>query len=155
MLIAAGAPARAGSSWKILLEGGEITGPCAPISAGRFPTVNILAVAPALGIHATVSGQAVTIVDSHAVEWHARNGSLSLDSAGKTMPLSSSVRVLGGAVYLPMDAVADLAGLQLDLDSKGQRAELSRPKPPKVKAAEFSDAGGWEGISVEKTAEEK
>jgi protocatechuate 3,4-dioxygenase beta subunit len=145
-LSAAAAPA----GWKFSLEGVDLTAAAAPIECGDQPCVNLLALAPALGLEVSVEGEELRLTDSAGREWEGPNGAASLESAEKSLPLTCPLLLQGGIAYLPVEAVAELAGLHLDLDREARRASLGRPRTGEAPLPE-----GWQLFSLEKTAEEK
>src|SRR5687768_10799185 len=98
-MAAASSPASAG--WKILLDTSDITAPCAPIPAGKIPGINIVAVAPILGIQARISGQTAVIIDANGNEWRGRSGGLSLEGTARSLVLTAPLRLFGNAIYVP------------------------------------------------------
>jgi protocatechuate 3,4-dioxygenase beta subunit len=141
------------ASWKITLDGGDITGPSAPIDGGAVPLINILSVAPALGLQARVTLNGFTVVDARGIEWLGRGGGPTLEALGRSLSLTVNARIFAGAVYLPVDAAAELAGLQVRVDAAKTVASLARTADTPRPAPD--SPGGWEGIIVEKSALEK
>ncbi|MHB1461834.1 MAG: carboxypeptidase regulatory-like domain-containing protein [Armatimonadota bacterium] len=145
------------ASWHIYLDGADITGPAAPITRGESATVNVVALETALGFTTSLSSDTLTIIDANGTEWHARSGDGTLESGGRTLTLDSPLLIMAPAAYLPLSAVAEVAGLQLKLDHEKRRAELttSKQQPSEQPAEQPSElADGWESISIEKTPEE-
>ena len=52
----------------------------------------------------------VTIRDANGVQWQTMNGAVRLDGPLESRSLTSPVQVAQDAVFLPLDAIAQLAG---------------------------------------------
>ena len=137
--------------WHITLDGADITGPAAPLDWHKVPGVNIMALAPALGLSVIVTEDELALRDLSGIEWRARNGDASLTATGRSWPLSFPLLIQGTVAYLPLDAIAEIAGLRLKVDSSTKQAGLGssqREAPP-------SAPEGWEGFTLEKPATEQ
>ena len=152
-LVLAVAPARASAGWQIVCDGSDITAACAPIPAGKLPAVNITAIAPVLGVQARVTGNGAVIADAQGNEWRGQNGALALDGTARSLVLSAPLRILGSAVYVPVDSAAQLAALSLSITD--DKVVLTRAAPAKEAADKVAEAPGWEGLTIKKTDEEK
>ncbi len=133
------APLHASASWQVSLDGRDVTSAASPIIGGDGPSLDIAALGPALGIRAQVSGQALLVVDGKGYEWSARSGAYLLASASKTISLSRPLRILGGAAYLPVTAVAELAGISVRIDKVNRVVEFTSPGVKSI-----SEAAGWQ-----------
>ena len=137
--------------WHITLDGADITGPAAPLDWQKVPGVNITALAPALGLSVAVTEDELALRDLSGIEWRARNGDASLTATGRSWPLSFPLLIQGTAAYLPLDTIAEIAGLRLNVDSSTKQAGLGssqREAPP-------SAPEGWEPFTLEKSAAEQ
>ena len=152
----------ADAAWRVWLEQTEITAAAAPLDHGNMPEVNVMLLAPYLGVTADVRGGELTLTDIRGGTWRTRNGGAWLESDHASLPMSSPALVQGATAYLPLAAAAEVAGLQCEIDPVAHRAILSRATPEAAEGdSPASSAGtevaddGWQTFSIEKTAEEK
>lgn len=87
------------------------------------PSADAHLLAPDLSLAVSNRNGVVAIRDSNGVEWQTADGSLRLDGPIGSRSLSSPVLVKQDAVFLPLDAVATLAGRTLVVEERG-RARL-------------------------------
>ena len=144
------APVRA--AWRVMLGEADIAAAGAPVDARGISLIDVLATATALGIRAEVTESALTVVDSSGEQFNTMQGSLSLTSSSRTIPLSSAAIVANGNAFIPLEAVAELAGLAVNIDPAAQRAVLSRAAAysgmPYVLLE--SSAEGWQSFTLPK-----
>ncbi|MDO8682554.1 MAG: stalk domain-containing protein [Armatimonadota bacterium] len=136
-------------SWRIYLDEADITGPAAPITHWDAPAINVSALGSALGLDISINGNELLLIDSHGTEWRARGGDNSLNSAGRTLFLDHPALILATAAYIPINAIAEIAGLQLKVDRDTRRADLRslRNEPPAL-------ADGWQTLTIKKSPQE-
>jgi len=109
------------TSWRIYLDDADITGPAAPIAQGDDPAVNVYALATALGLQSSVSGNELLLTDSLGTKWSARGGDSVLESPEKTLILDHPAVIQSSIAYIPIKAVAELTGLGLKVDKDARR----------------------------------
>jgi hypothetical protein len=139
--------------------------------ASGMPMADVHLLAPDLSLAVSARNDAVAIRDVNGVEWQTANGSTRLDGPLESRPLVSPVMVMQDSVFLPLDAIAQLAGRNLVLEDRGRAllmppatAASSRPSPsaststPAAAKPAGGDIGGplgWQAFDVPKTAEER
>jgi hypothetical protein len=149
-LLLCGLAAPAFASWKIIIRGTDATQLAAPIDHAGAPDVNVSALAAALGMQVRVIGGDAVLFDAKGTEWRGRAGSLAFETIGRSLPLRSPLLLQGTVLFLPLETVAELAGLRLDIDPAAQRAILGDVAPPAG-----SRPGGLQAFTLEKTPAEK
>ena len=137
-----------------------------------------------LNFSVSARGDSVSICDANGTEWQTANGSTRLDGPVESRVLSSAVEVVQESVFLPLDAISELAGRKLVLEDRRRAFLLPAPAPAPgrmeecggarmrtcartVSAAAASDAAaapaaastraplGWQSFDIPKTAEER
>lgn len=136
--------------WQVALRGVDVTARADPMERGGSLLVDLSALAPALGVSVRADGEEIVIRDVHGTEWRAADGALFLGAATRRLPLKYPIRIIGTSTYLPIDAVAELAGLELVLSPIDKTAYLDPPQPGAEPVP-----GGWQTFTLEKTPEEK
>jgi hypothetical protein len=152
-------PAQA--AWRVWLGETEMTALAAPLDRGNMPEVNVVLLGPPLGLAPAIRGDELTLTGSGGKVWRVRNSDMWLESDSGGVPLSSPALIQGAAAYLPLAAVAEVAGLECKLDSANQRVDLS-PKQSQTQEGGDSafgldsglSADGWQAFTVKKTAQE-
>ena len=148
------------------------------------PSADAHLLAPDLSLAVSSRNGVVAIRDTNGVEWRTTDGSLRLDGPLESRSLSSPVVVKQDAVYLPLDAVASLAGRTLVVEERGRARLVPSAVPahaaaPRAAAASATNAAvattttgtaatagattagdvrgpqGWEHFSLPKTADER
>lgn len=137
----------AAASWKVSFEGSDITGPAAPIDRRDAPLVNVVTMGPAIALAANVLDNQLEITDAAGTVWKASSGDISLCSDTAALPLKSAVIVQGSTAYLPVDALAEVAGLKLEIDSVARTVAFS------ARGSSEKLADGWEALVMPKPAE--
>lgn len=135
--------------WRITLDGADITGLAAPLDRHSIPLVNVVAIGPAVALAANVLDDQLIITDAAGVTWKTSNGDISLHSDTTALPLKAAMMLQGNAAYLPVDAVAEIANLKLEIDLESRTAILSS------RQSDSSAVGdGWEPLVVAKQPSE-
>jgi len=140
------------ADWKILLVDKDISLPAAPQDHANMPFVNVEALAPLLRLRVLISAQEVLIFDHEGVVWHAQTGEFQLLSSGRSLALKLPLYVRGTAPYLPLDVVAELSGMRLQLDTAGQRATLLPATSTTARSPADSD---WQPFTLDKTPQQR
>ncbi len=139
--LAAGAPPEA---WRISVRGQDVTRAADPRLEGGVLRVDAVALGPSLPLLVRTAGRTVRVRDSTGIEWQGAAGDSLLTAAGRSLPLDRPVRIEGPSAYLPTAAVAELAGLALELDPGSRTAAfLDRATPA---------PSGWQTLMVPKPA---
>jgi len=139
--------------------------------ANGMPMADVHLLAPDLNLAVSAHNDAVAIRDVNGVEWQTSNGSTRLDGPLESRPIVSPVMVMQDSVFLPLDAIAQLAGRSLVLEDRGRAllmptapAASSRPSPSsspsastaaKASAGDIGGPSGWQAFDVPKTAGER
>lgn len=131
-----------------LASGGETT--LATKTIGAVLMADLAAAARDLEVLVQAQDGRAVIRDRNGVEWRASDGSLLLEGPSAPRVLESPAVIRGGSVYLPLQAIATLAGRTLVL--KNGNAVLLRPMPDRV--ADVRGPDGWQTVSIRKTAAE-
>ncbi|MHB9023647.1 MAG: carboxypeptidase regulatory-like domain-containing protein [Armatimonadota bacterium] len=149
-LLLALAPA-AHAGWTVLLNGTDITSLAAPFDRGDLPDVNVTALADSLNLRVTLDGDVIGILDVAGTQWRTRGNAITLETemGSRSLALRSPVLKLGKSVYLPVESVAGLAGLQLISTPDTRRIMLQAPA---AQSAPRED--GWNDLVITKTADE-
>ena len=137
-------------SWHIYVDGSDVTGAAAPLERGDTPAINVMSFSPVLGLYAKVNDETLTIADNSGLEWQAQNGDSSIHTSGRFLALSYPLLIQGASAYLPVDAMAEIAGLILEIDPKLKRATFGRQPVSKPTVPD-----GWQSLTIEKSPEEK
>jgi hypothetical protein len=132
--------------WTVTLHGSDVTTAAAPREHAGALIVNVTALSSALQIGVEPRGDEVQIRDAQGGEWLGRHGQSMLSGIGRRRFLSVPLSLEGATVYLPADATAELAGLQLRLDRTARRAVLV--------SHDAEAASSWDSFTIGKTAEE-
>ena len=112
------------NSWRISLDGGDVTGIAVPIDGSGEPLVNLEALGPVLGLSVQASDGSVSCTDRAGNNWQAKAGSISMETIGKSVSLSSPAVVQAGTCYIPAKAVAEMVVVS---------AAVPTPSPPNGK----------------------
>jgi hypothetical protein len=155
LLLLPACPSWAG--WTVLLDDLDLTSAASPLPGGTVPAVNISALAPTLKMQASATGDSVTITSPTGVSWHGLPGATTLDTDLDTIALSQPIVTRNGVAFVPLDAVARIAGLELQVSSAEERAVLHAPTSASAASAAepapaTSEGGleGWEELVLEK-----
>jgi hypothetical protein len=143
----AGEAAAAEERWTVALRGLDVTRAAGPIFTGGVLLVDAAALGPSLGLQARAAGREVTIRGAAGVEWRGAAGDTRLAMPGRFLELERPLRVEGPSVYLPIAAVAELAGLRLAVDPDARAAALLDPP-----LASGASPSGWQAFTVPKPA---
>ena len=147
-LCAINSAVRANPPPAIMLDNADITEKAAPMARGNVLMVNVSALAPSLGIRVEFAAGEWTIRDAEGAEWRTRSGQPFLE--GKTRRLLSSAAAQQGvALFLPVEAAAELAGARFSVDASGI-ARLTLRKEEAI-----SRVADWQGFTLEKPASEQ
>jgi len=140
-----------------------------PVTDG-MPSADAHLLGPDLDVTVSALAGTVTIRDANGVQWQTMHGAVRLDGPLESRSLTSPVQVAQDAVFLPLDAIAQLAGRKLVLEERGRAFLLPMPAPiPKASAPKLaSSAGvavagggdvrgpsGWQSFEVPKSREER
>lgn len=88
----------------------------------------------------------IAIRDAGGIEWRTANGSLLLEGPVTRRVLKSPANVIGAAVYLPLESIADLAGRTVVFEPG--RARLVTPGSATV---DTRVPVGWQTVRIQKT----
>lgn len=130
--------------------GGETT--LATKTVGTVLVADLAAAARDLDLLVQLQGDRAVIRDSDGVVWRAADGSLLLEGPSAPRVLESPAVVRGGAVYLPLQTIARLAGRTLVIN-KGD-VVLMRTTSGGAGSADVRGPAGWQTVSIRKTAAE-
>ena len=133
--------------WRVALRGLDVTRAAGPIFTGGVLLVDAAALGPSLGLHVRVSGREVTLRAAAGVEWRGTAGDTRLATPGRFLELERPLRIEGPSVYLPIAAVAELAGLRLVADPDARTAALVD-----APLASGASPSGWQSFTVAKPA---
>jgi hypothetical protein len=147
-LLLSASPALA--AWKVTLDGTDVSAVAAPMDSAGAPVVNAVALAPVLGMQAQVTDGELRLRDPRGTEWRGRNGDVLLTTTGRSLSLGTPLLLQAAAAYLSLDAVAELAQLQLSIDRSSGLATLASPHRQTGTAE-----GDWQTFTLEKTPEER
>jgi hypothetical protein len=144
LLLALGARAAGAApdegSWRISLRGLDVTREADPLQSGGALLVNAAALAPSLRLQVRIAGREAMVRDIAGVDWRGEAGDALLTSPGRGLNLSRPLRIEGRSVYLPVEAVAELAGLGLSVDPDARTAAFTDPQPA-------ASPAGWKTFS--------
>jgi SdrD B-like domain len=144
-------PAHADDSvWIIAIAGGPELTLVARETPGGVPVVDACMLARDLDLVIEPHDDRIVIRDAAGAEWRLTHGSVLL-AGPDVRALRVPAVVAGRSVYLPLDAVADLAARRLLLD--GRRAALL-PRTPVPAPDDARVPAGWERLRIAKTAAE-
>lgn len=172
-LLAASAASGADAVWTIAIVGRRDVVLPMRMDASGIPAADARLLGPELDVSVAATDGQVVIRDADGLTWRTSHGSTRLDGAVESRPLSAPVQVAQQAVFLPLDAIASLAGRRLVIDQRG-RASLvpsgalpadpvpaAAPARPAARATSASAAGdvrapsGWQLFELPKTPEER
>ena len=85
-----------------------------------MPSADAHLLGPELDVTVSALGGTVSIRDANGVQWQTMNGAVRLDGPLESRSLVSPVQVAQDAVFLPLDAIAQLAGRKLVLEERGR-----------------------------------
>lgn len=135
-----------------------------------MPSADAHLLGPDLNVTVSALGGTVSIRDVNGVQWQTTNGAVRLDGPLESRSLVSPVQVAQDAVFLPLDAIAQLAGRKLVLEERGRAFLMPMPAPiPKAAAPKLAAASavaiaaggdvrgpsGWERFEVPKSLAER
>ena len=122
-----------------------------PVERGGVLIVDLVALAPLVGLQSHFGQDVISVLDPAGTEWHGHNGGLILEAGpGRSLALSVPIQIHGTSALLPLEAVASLANLQLAVDRPHQQVTLLHSTDTAVQSP-----AGWQPLILEKTAEEK
>jgi hypothetical protein len=150
LLLLTSSPCFAG--WTITLPQRDITALAAPEERAGVLTVDAVTIALPLGLHVQSIAQGI-VVDVSGAEWRAQVGGGAMTSGAQTLTLRVPLYLRGRDPYLPLDVLAEMAGMQLEVNRERHHVGLSpaharTPNPP-------GGNGDWESFDLEKTPAEK
>lgn len=148
-LAAVPSPAQPAPPWRVLLGGQDVTEAARPLAAGDLVLLEITGLASRLGLEVRPAPEELAIRDAAGRTWRGRPGASVLRAGGDRLSLAA-VRAEPAALFLPPEAVAELAGLALSLDPEGRRV-VFEPLPAVAAAA---SSVGWQPLTLAKTPEE-
>jgi hypothetical protein len=169
-LVAAGNAQAADSTWTVAIVGRRDVVLSMRSNGEAMPSADAHLLAPDLNVAISTRDETVSIRDVNGVEWHTTNGSSRLDGPLESRPLANPVEMIRDSVFLPLDAIAQLAGRKLVLEGHGRAFLLPLPPPgssrlasstPTLSSAAPAASGdvraplGWETFAVPKTREER
>lgn len=118
--------------------------------AGGLVLADIRLLAQDLQIVVEQREDRVRIVDVVGAEWRTANGSLLLEGVSAHRVLTSAAVVTASGIYLPLEAIAELAGRTLVREAnRALLTSTTRTSAPDVRAP-----AGWKTLSIQKTAAE-
>lgn len=130
--------------WTVALRSLDVTRAASPVFTGGVLLVDTAALGPSLGLQVRVAGRDVTVRAAAGVEWRGAVGDTRLSGPGRFLELERPLRVEGPSVYLPVAAVAELAGLRAVLDPDARTAAFLDPAG--------TSPSGWQAFTVAKPA---
>jgi hypothetical protein len=160
---AAAAPA----PWSLVLSGQDVTSLAELRESAGVLVLNVSALAPMLNLRIALAGISVTLTSASGRQWRATAGQFVLAGNTGRVLLPAPLRVEGAAVFLPVEALSQIADVEVSIDRRTHIARLNLPGhassgasanergtpaelPPAVQAPE-----GWTAFSTEKTDAEK
>jgi hypothetical protein len=111
----------------IRLNGADVTTTAAPIERGGATQVNVTALATLLRLKVQLSAGQWSIVTPDGTEWTTRADSLFVESKRRRVALLSPVESKGASLYLPVSAIADIAGSDIGIDSSAPIVRVASP----------------------------
>ena len=135
-----------------------------------MPSADAHLLGPDLDVTVSALAGTVTIRDANGVQGQTMHGAVRLDGPLESRSLLSPVQVAQDAVFLPLDAIAQLAGRKLVLEERGRAFLLPMPAPiPKASAPKLAASAGvavagggdvrgpsgWQSFEVPKSREER
>jgi hypothetical protein len=141
--------------WTVSVVGGrEISLPVAQI-AGTIPLVDLRLLAADLGLSIVQRDDRAVIRDPTGADWHVTNGSVLLEGPHLTRTLARPAIIAGGAIQLPLDAVAELAGRRLALEpGRAFLLPAATTSPATTPSGDVRAPAGWQPVQIAKTAAE-
>ena len=151
LVIVPKAPAAAA---RILLGRTDITGLAAPLERNGRSLLNLSALGDRVGISLSRSGDDVRLLSGNRA-WEGRIGESCLLADDGLRVLSAPLTLRGDAVYAPVDAIEEVSGRPLTIESVSPEPVFTRtaaPAPQRGPAPMLEH--GWEDFSIEKTDKE-
>jgi hypothetical protein len=90
------------------------------------------------------------VLTAAGVEWRGRVGDSVIEGPEQRLVMSHPVMVRQDEVYVPIELITDITGLELEVDSKVRVVRIGTAAGPADSKGE-----SWEEFTVEKTVEEK
>ena len=122
--------AHAQERWELWVNGRDVTSLARPRTGGEGIFVDIRALAPVLGLSVDVGPDQISIQGADGTAWSGRETGMTLHGPARDIQLSFPILGIGDAIYLEVDAAAQLSGLALRVFPAEQRAELALVPPP-------------------------
>ena len=157
--------------WRIKLGARDVTAAAAPIEHGGSILLNLSELARSPGVDLSVTGPTVRLRNGKGQEWIGRLGEPTLLAPDGLRILSHPLLARDHSVYAPVDAVAEVLGLDWRVQSGSREVRFAaapalptavvtgpmlRPDPIiKPTSPPTAAEEGWREITLDKTAEEK
>jgi hypothetical protein len=133
--------AAAADSWRVAVHNVDTTRLASCREARGVVLVDVASLAPALGLVVRISRGVVTLRDRDGRIWSVVAGESRLTASGEEIDLEVPPRLESRSVYLPVAAVAELAGLSLLVDAAARRIDLLA-----IEAGETRN--GWQSLTI-------
>src|SRR5678815_4947222 len=128
------------SLWSVAIVGRRDVVLSLRMGADGMPMADVHLLAPDLSLAVSAHNDAVAIRDVDGVEWQTANGSTRLDGPLESRVLASPVLVMQDSVFLPLDAIAQLAGRNLVLEDRGRAFLIPSPAPAPSRRSSSANA---------------
>lgn len=145
------------AQWHVSINGADIPAVTVLERGDDMPMVNLLTLAPSLGLSISVrGGDVLQLIDKMGTQWQAIHGAITLTCNRQSIPLSTPAFVQGGQAYLPAPVLAELAGYRLVGDVAGHQLMFKfGDDDPVGNTPDASDSSDWQAFTLEKNPWEK
>jgi hypothetical protein len=132
-----------------MLGAADLAPAASPVTVGDDLLVNVSSIGPALGITAQPSDAGFSLRTPDGRQWEYVSGGAAITSNGRFVPLGSPALEQGFSLFISVDAVAELAGLQLTVDRESRRVTLGRDGMSAAEVVGGASVGdGWQVFTV-------
>lgn len=129
-LAAVSAASGAEAVWTIAIVGRRDVAMSLRVGPEGMPSADARLLGPELDLSVAADQGQVIIRDAGGLEWRTAHGSTHLDGPFGSRALTLPVQVAQQAVFLPLDAIAGLAGRRLVLEDRGRAVLVPNDAPP-------------------------
>ena len=143
------------AQWYVAVNGTDIPAVDMLERGDETPMVNIMTIAPMMRMSVSGrGGNSLQLVDKAGTCWQTTHGDISLTSDDRAIPLTMPAFIQGGLAYLPAQALAEVAGLAVVVDTVNHRIAFTQTETQSTDVNTESgvvDSPDWQAFSLAKT----
>lgn len=138
-------------SWEVRYDNSDLTSAASPIPVGTSVLLNTAGMGPMLGLMVVPDPSGFTIQAADGKRWHWETGSTSLNTDSQVISLTVPGIQEGMALYLDPQAISELCGVPVTIDTAAKQIVFRRPDiaaSTRIQQASLPD--GWLSFAIAK-----